>query len=113
MRCPHSHWIEFRSNAICEEFIAQLTFFSLTANLGEVEDVEEVHRSNHHQHHADFKADEFDRFDGVLRFLCHAQEQADEADVDQIETNHEQMIHTVGHFFFAEGLNEKNPPIAA
>jgi len=72
-----------------------------------------VHGAQHHQHHAHLPADALDRHDAVSRFVVQLEEQADKADVDQVEADHEQVIDAVRDALVVEGLDQEDAAITA
>lgn len=79
----------------------------------EIEEIEEMHSPEHQQHDPEFGAEEFQHALEIERLRSVPQGGRDEADVDEIKSDHEQMIHRIGHFFVApKGLDEKHPPVA-
>jgi len=65
---------------------------------GEEEQIEEVHAAEHEQHDAHLATERFKHTLGSDDVLGGLQIQRDEADVDEVEADHEQVVHTVGQF---------------
>ncbi len=86
---------------------------ALAAHFVEVEHVEEVHRAEDEQDDAELRAHELE---GLLRgggLGAVAQRQDDEAHVDEVETDHEEVVDGVGHgLVAAKGLHEEDAAVA-
>ncbi|MDB6026975.1 MAG: hypothetical protein JWM68_3198 [Verrucomicrobiales bacterium] len=74
--------------------------------------VEEVHSTEHQEDKADFRADAFQRFLGILRSRPVFQRQRYVTDVDEIESNDQQMIHGVGQRLIAQKVIDQKYPAA-
>ena len=86
---------------------------TFAAELVEVEHVEEVHDPEHEEDDAELGAHEFKGGLRGLRLGSKAQREDDEADVDEVEADHEEVVYGVGHVFAsAEGLDEEDTAVA-
>ena len=74
-------------------------FFVPLSHFDEEEDVEEMHRTENQQDKADFGAEDFEDILVVNHRLEHFEKVDDEAEVDEIEPDDEQVIDAVGEFF--------------
>ncbi len=86
---------------------------TFAAHLVEVEEIEEVHRAEHEHHDAELGAEEFNHRLRAGGFLAITQGHGDEPDVDQVESDDEQVVDRVGHgVVAAKGLHEEDAAVA-
>jgi len=85
---------------------------ALLPHLREVEHVEEVHSTQHENDDAKLGRDVLDAFHDVGWLRAHTQEEQDEAEVDQVEADQQEVIHRVGQLLLAgKGFDEKEPTV--
>ena len=81
----------------------------LAAEMGDRAHVEEMHAAQHQHGEADLGAEEADRFGIAGRFLAQAERQGDEADIDEVEADDEQMVGRSGQLrIMAETLDQED-----
>ena len=81
-------------------------------HLGKDEEIEEVHESQNQQYPADFGAQRFQYTLQVGRFVVRFERQRDEAEVDQVKADEEQMIDRIGEGLVPEEtIDEKNASV--
>jgi len=75
-------------------------------------EVEEVHCAKDQQHSAEFHAEEFHRARAVFRTDPKLQGKRDEADVDQVEADHEEVVDGIGKGLVAvKGVYEEDSAV--
>lgn len=80
---------------------------------GKNEDVEEVHHAENEKHDAHFLAQCFENVLGYGDLSSDLQVESDEADIDEVKANNQQMIHAVGEFLISlETVDEEDSTIA-
>src|SRR5580765_5854422 len=76
------------------------------------EEIEEVHHTQYNQHQSNLAAQDFQgglRIGGLIAIL---QCQRHESDVDEIKSDHQQMIDRIGQSFISqEAVHEKNTTV--
>jgi hypothetical protein len=76
------------------------------------EQVEEVHDAEHDQHHADFAAEDLNGRLGIGRLIAVFEREGDEADIDEVKADHEQVIDRIGEALIAqETVHEEDAPV--
>src|ERR1043166_3670806 len=82
------------------------------AHAAENEEVEEVHAAENEQHHADLDGECLDAFFGAGDRVAEFEGQADVAEVDEVETDDEQVVDGVGEGFVAvEDVDEEDAAV--
>jgi len=66
-----------------------------------------MHDTEDKKDDANLVAEDLDRFHQIVRFLIRAQHKGDVSDVDQVEPDHQQMIHGIGKGVIAVKCVEK------
>ena len=86
--------------------------FALFASASEEVDVEEVHRAKDEKHDSDFIGKSLEDILGIHHRLSHFEVESDEADVDEVEANDEEVVDAIGHVFvIAKALHEKDATV--
>ena len=81
-------------------------------HLREDVEIEEVHAAENEQHSSDLGAEDFEHFLKIRGFVAVFQGERHVADVDQVETNDEQVIDGIGQRFIpVEGIDEEEPAV--
>ena len=70
-----------------------------------------MHRPEHEEHHPHFTAQGFKNPRRPHHQLIQLQVKSHEADVDEIKSHHEEMIHAIGHLGVpVETIHQEHPP---
>src|SRR6185369_7862989 len=89
-----------------------LAYGRAAAHAAEDEEVKEVHPAEDEEHHADLDGESFDTLFGSNDCVAEFQGQAHVAEVDQVETDDEQVIDGVGEGFVAvEDVDEEDAAV--
>ena len=82
------------------------------AHAGEDVEVEEVHHAKDQEDAADFGAEDFHRGGSVVRTDAEFQREGDEADVDEVEADDEEVVDGIGEGLVAvKGVHEKDAAV--
>ena len=82
------------------------------SHFDEEEDVEEVHASQHQKNETDLGSEDFEDVLVINHRLEYFEKVDDEAEVDEIEPDDEQMVNAVGEVFAAlAAIDQENPAV--
>ena len=85
---------------------------ALFPHFGEIEHVEEVHPAQGEHDDTQLRRDVLNAFDYIGRLLSDPEEKQDETDIDQIESNNQEVVYGIGHLLISrERINEEDSAV--